>query len=268
MRRIIIAGNWKMNKLTDEAVTLVNELKPLLAARPDVEALVCPPYTSLYPVNQALKGSSIALGAQDGFWKEKGAYTSQIAPSMLKDVGVSYVILGHSETRGRYGVPEPDFDATVLAHFGESDKTVNMKAKAVIAAGLKPIICVGETLAERKAGEQDAIVAGQITGALEGFEASVVAGLVFAYEPVWAIGTGETCEADEADRICGVIRDTVKKLYDDATGESVRIQYGGSMKPSNAQELLSKPNIDGGLIGGAALKAEDFAGIINAAPRG
>ena len=265
MRRFIIAGNWKMNKLSGDAKNIITELKPLVADRKDVDILVCPPYTALCAAEEALKGSNIALGAQDVFWKESGAYTGQIAPSMLKDIGVSYVIVGHSETRGRYGVPEPSFTDTILKHFGESDATVNLKTKAALAAGLIPIICVGETLSERKEGIQDGLIADQVKAALAGVDAEAVPTLIFAYEPVWAIGTGETCDSEEADRICGLIRSTVGGLYGDNAAQSVRVQYGGSMKPSNAVELLSKPNIDGGLIGGAALKAADFAGIIAAA---
>ncbi len=265
MRRYLIAGNWKMNKLTSEAEAIVNELKRSLPAKKNVDVLVCPTYTSLHPVKAALEGSNILIGAQDVFWKESGAYTSQISPSMLKDVGVSYVIIGHSETRGRFGVPEPDFDETILRHFGESDETVNRKAKAALSAGLIPIICVGETLSERKEGISDGLIADQVEKALDGISGEDVAKLVFAYEPVWAIGTGETCEADEADRICHLIRTTIEGFFGSTVSERVRIQYGGSMKPSNAKELLAKPNIDGGLIGGASLKAGDFTAIVDAA---
>lgn len=265
MRRYLIAGNWKMNKLSSEAVNLVNELKQSLPVKKNVDVLICPTYTSLHPVKEASKGSNILLGAQDVFWKESGAYTSQISPSMLKDAGVSYVIIGHSETRGRFGVPEPDFDENILKHFGETDVTVNRKAKAALSAGLIPIICVGETLSERKEGVSDGLIANQVKKALNGIAGDDVAKLVFAYEPVWAIGTGETCESDEADRVCHLIRTTIAGLYDSSVSEQVRILYGGSMKPSNAKELLAKPNIDGGLIGGASLKAGDFTAIVDAA---
>lgn len=267
MRRTIIAGNWKMHKTTAEAVALIEELAPAAAERPDVETLVAPPYTALAAAAGALAGTGIGLGAQDVFWKESGAYTGQIAPSMLTDLGVRYVIIGHSECRGRFGVPEPDFDAAILAHFGDSDATVNRKLKASLAAGLQPIVCVGETIDERRAGRTDSLVAGQVEGALSGIDPSAVPALVFAYEPVWAIGTGEVCGAAEADRVCGVIRATVGKLYGAGAADAVRVQYGGSVKPSNAEELLAKPNIDGALVGGASLKAPDFAGIIAAAPK-
>jgi triosephosphate isomerase len=207
----------------------------------------------------------VAVGAQDAFWKESGAYTGQVSPGMLKAVGVQYVILGHSETRGRYGVAEPDFTDVVLAHFGESDETVNRKTKAVLAQGLVPIVCIGETLAEREQGVTDSVIDTQVRGALAGIDSDAVSGLVLAYEPVWAIGTGKTCDAAEADRVCGVVRASVAAVAGDAAASSVRIQYGGSMKPDNAAELLGMPNIDGGLIGGASLKAGDFAAIVAAA---
>jgi triosephosphate isomerase len=267
MRRTIIAGNWKMNKTSKEAVALISELIPAAAQRPDVETLVAPPYTALAAAAQALAGSDIGLGAQDVFWKESGAYTGQVAPGMLVELGVRYVIIGHSECRGRFGVPEPDFDAAVLAHFGDSDATVRRKLKASLAAGLQPIVCVGETIDERKAGRTDAVVASQVEGALSGIDPACVPTLVFAYEPVWAIGTGEVCDAEEADRVCGVVRSTVGKLFGASAAEAVRVQYGGSVKPSNAAELLGKPNIDGALVGGASLKAADFAGILAGAPR-
>ena len=266
MRTKIIAGNWKMNKTVAEAVALVEELKPLVANLTGMDVVICPPYTALYAVNEALQGSRIGLGAQDAFWKASGAYTSQISLPMLQDVGVTYVILGHSETRGRFGVAEPDMTPDLLKTLGETDSGVNIKTKAVLAAGLTPIVCIGETLTERQAGDTDAVVQAQVVGALAGIDgAQVGAQVVFAYEPVWAIGTGETCAADEADRVCGVVRQAVRENFGDSAAEAVRIQYGGSMKPDNAQELLSKPNIDGGLIGGASLKAKDFAAIVAAA---
>ncbi len=273
-RRPIIAGNWKMNKgttreATELAAELVETLKKgsgdeTLAASVDV--VICPPYTVFHAVREAIGDfDGIAIGAQDAFWKTSGAYTSQISPEMLVDAGVTYVILGHSETRGRFGVAEPDFTPDILRVFGETDATVNRKTRAAISAGLVPIVCIGETKTEREAGHTDGVVQAQVTGALQDLTAESVAGIVFAYEPVWAIGTGLTCSAEEADRVCGVVRQTVAALYDAATAEAVRIQYGGSMKPDNAADLLARPNIDGGLIGGASLKAADFAAIIHAA---
>jgi triosephosphate isomerase len=265
-RKPIIAGNWKMNRGTSvEAGALAGEVVAAVASLSGVDVVVCPPLTALASVHLATVESSVAVGAQDCFWKESGAYTSQIAPSMLAAEGVSYVILGHSETRGRFGVAEPDFTDAVLAHFGESDQTVNRKTRAALAAGLVPIVCIGETLSERESGDTDRVVSEQVAGALLGLTAEQVAGLVLAYEPVWAIGTGRTCDADEADRVCGVVRATVASAFGDSAADSVRIQYGGSMKPDNAAELLAKPNIDGGLIGGASLKAADFSAIVAAA---
>ncbi len=263
MRTPIIAGNWKMHCTPAEGVALCRELLPLLPAA-KAQILVCPPFTALSAVGTVLTGSEVMLGAQDCFWKEKGAYTGQIAPHMLREVGCRAVILGHSERRGRFGVPEPDFDAQILAHFGDSDRTVNRKIKAALAAGLLPICCVGETLAERQEGRTDIVVKRQTAIALEGLSAEQAAGLVFAYEPVWAIGTGEVCAAEEADRVCGVIRSAVGE-HAAAAAESVRIQYGGSVKPDNAADLLARANIDGALVGGASLKAADFAAIVAAA---
>ena len=265
MRKTIIAGNWKLNGTIAEAEALLGALETAFASRPDVQIVVCPPYTKLAYAAQKLAGSNAKVGGQDLFWKEKGAYTAQISAPMLKETGCTYVIVGHSERRGRFGVPEPDFSAAVLAYFGDSDITVNLKLKAALAGGLIPICCVGETLAERQSGSTDSVVSSQTTAALQGVTEGQVASLVFAYEPVWAIGTGEVCAAEEADRVCGVIRQTVGKLYASEIAEIVQIQYGGSVKPDNAADLLGRPNIDGALVGGASLKAADFAAIVAAA---
>ncbi len=265
MRKPIIAGNWKMNKTVGEGIALVDELKPLVAGSTGVDVVVCPPYTALYSVNEALSGSGIGLGAQDAFWKASGAYTSQVSLPMLQDVGVAYVILGHSETRGRFGVTEADMTPDLVNTLAETDTAVNVKTKAVLAAGLTPIVCVGETLTERQNEHTDVVVRHQVVAALEGVDAGAAANLVFAYEPVWAIGTGETCAPDEADRVCGIVRAAVGEALGAEASGVVRVQYGGSMKPDNAADLLSRPNIDGGLIGGASLKAADFAAIVAAA---
>jgi triosephosphate isomerase len=266
MRKKIIAGNWKMNKTVVEAQSLVRDLLPLVGDESSVDVVVCPPFTALSDVYREIKGSKIALGAQDFFWKPSGAYTGQISAGMLLDVGATYVIIGHSERRGRFGVPEPDADDAFYKHFGDSDSTVNRKAKAALANGLVPIICLGETLEERKVGATDAVVHSQAGAALRGLDPAAVGNtVVFAYEPVWAIGTGEVCDAEEANRVCGVLRETVMEVCGAEAAQSVRIQYGGSMKPDNALELLKKENIDGGLIGGASLKAADFAKIVAAA---
>jgi triosephosphate isomerase (TIM) len=265
MRPIIIAGNWKMNGTRAESEALINALRPLLDPADNVQIVVCPPFTALARVGRLIQGTEIALGGQDVFWKDKGAYTGFVSPAMLLEVGCSYVIVGHSERRGRFGVPEPEFDAEILKQFGDNDRTVNLKLNVAITNNLRPICCVGETLAERQAGSTDDIVQAQTVAALDGITPDQITRVVFAYEPVWAIGTGETCAPDEADRVCGVIRSTVAKLYSPDHAEQVVIQYGGSVKPDNAKELLAKPNIDGALVGGASLKAADFAAIVAAA---
>ncbi|MCL4499683.1 MAG: triose-phosphate isomerase [Chloroflexi bacterium] len=263
-RKPFIAGNWKMNKTIEEGIALVNQLKDTLGDTQNVDVAVCPTFVSLASIAGALKGSNIMLGAQDTFWKESGAWTRQVAPSMLKDAGCQWVIVGHSETRGRFGTVDDEL-AKVLPYFGESDVTVNLKAKAVFASGLTPIIACGELLSEREAGKTDEVIVDQMKTCLAGFTNEQAMKMVIAYEPVWAIGTGKVCDADEADRVCGVIRGVVKQMYGQDIAEAVRIQYGGSVKPDNAEELLGKENIDGALVGGASLKAADFAGIIRAA---
>ena len=265
MRRMVIAGNWKMNNLRVETELLISDLLSRLTGDAQADVVICPPYTGLAIASAVFANTGLKLGAQDVFWKEKGAYTGQISPQMLVDIGCEYVIVGHSERRGRFGVPEPDFDADTLAHFGDNDVTVNRKLRAAQAAGLTVICCVGETLQERHDGRTDTIVEAQTTAALNGISAGDTAKIIFAYEPVWAIGTGEVCAADEADRVCGVVRNAVGTLHGNETAEIVRVQYGGSVKADNAQELLGKPNIDGALVGGASLKAADFAAIVAAA---
>lgn len=273
-RRPILAGNWKMNRgTTREATELTREIIALLGPTDlDADVVVCPPFAALHAVKEVLSrsevGDKIALGAQSVFWKVSGAYTGQVSAPMLVDAGVSYVLIGHSEARGRFGVVEPDFSPDVLKHFGETDVTVNRKTKAALEAGLTPIICVGETLIERQNGHTDGVVQAQVTGALDGISPQQASGLVFAYEPVWAIGTGEVCAPNEAGRVCGVVRQAVQRVYsvyNNPAAGSVRVQYGGSMKPDNAADLLAQADIDGGLIGGASLKASDFVAIVRAA---
>ncbi len=247
MRKPIIAGNWKMNKTAEETKALIEGLKPLVGDVKDVDIVVCPTFVNLATAAQALAGSNIKLGAQNMHFEKSGAYTGEISADMLLAFGVKYVILGHSERR---------------QYFGETDEGVNKKTKVALEAGLVPIICVGETLEEREAGITSEIVCKQTKLALLGLSAEQVAGVVIAYEPIWAIGTGKTATADDANETIGAIRGAVKEVYGENCAQSVRIQYGGSMKPSNASELMAKPEIDGGLIGGAALKAEDFAGIV------
>lgn len=248
MRRPMIAGNWKMHKTTQEARALAQEVA---ARNPKgaVEIVLCPPFTSLLPVAEATKGTEIGLGAQNVFWEPKGAFTGEIAVGMLVDAGCRFVIIGHSERR---------------QYFGETDETVNRKAKAALAGNLQPIICVGETLAERDAGETDHVVVRQTRGAYEGLTAEEAGRTVVAYEPVWAIGTGRASSGPDANFVCGRIRSALAALFTPELADSVRILYGGSVKPQNMGEFASQEHIDGALVGGASLEADSFAGIIEA----
>jgi len=246
-RKKFIAGNWKMNTTLDEARALAKEVVEKMGTVSDVDIAVCPPFTNLLAVAEVLKGSSVKLGAQDVHWEAKGAYTGKVSCSMLKSVGVTYVIIGHSEQR---------------QYFGETDLTVNKKVKAVLAAGLLPIVCVGETLDERKSGKMDTVIKTQVEGAFDGVSASDAVKCTIAYEPVWAIGTGETATPQQANEAHIFIRKILSQIFGDETANSIRIQYGGSMKPDNAKALLAQSDVDGGLIGGAALKAADFQGIV------
>ena len=247
MRKPIIAGNWKMNKTGEETVALIDALRPLVADVKDVDIVVCPPFVNIESASQALAGSNIKLGAQNMYYEESGAYTGEVAPGMLLAFGVEYVIIGHSERR---------------QYFGETDDSVNKKVKAALKFGLKPIVCVGETLEEREAGITSETVCRQTKLALLGLGSDDAAGVVLAYEPIWAIGTGKTATSDDANETIAAIRNAVKEAFDETTAQNVRIQYGGSMKPSNAAELMAQPEIDGGLIGGAALKADDFSKVV------
>jgi len=246
MRKKIIAGNWKMNMVPSEAVKLVETLKPLVQ-NDDVDVVYCVPAIDIIPVVEAVKGTNVHVGAENFYIEDKGAFTGEISAPMLKDAGVEYIIIGHSERRDI---------------FGENDILINAKVKKAFASGLKPILCCGESLALRKAGTYKEWIERQITWDLDGVTADQVKELVIAYEPIWAIGTGETATSDQAEEVCKLIRDLIEKLYDEDTAEEVRIQYGGSMNAGNAAELLSKPDIDGGLIGGASLKP-DFGKIVN-----
>ena len=247
MRNPIIAGNWKMNKTPEEAKELVTALVPLVKdAKCDV--VICPPFVDLCAVKPIIAGTNIHLGVQNIHWAEKGAFTGEISADMLKAHGVEYAIVGHSERR---------------QYFGETDATVNQRAKAAIAAGITPIICVGESLEQRESGVTNAVVSGQTKAALDGIEAKDVETLVIAYEPIWAIGTGKTATKEDANATIAVIRGAIAEVYGKDVAEKVRIQYGGSMNPKNASELMSMPEIDGGLIGGASLKAEDFSKVVN-----
>src|SRR5262245_50874671 len=247
MRTPLIAGNWKMYKTVPEAVTLV---EALLGGLPDMtgrEALVCPPFTALHAVGDLLRGTPIGLGGQDVFYEAQGAYTGAISPTMLRDAGCAYAIVGHSERR---------------QIFGEDDALVNRKLRAALAHGLRPILCVGETKPQRDAGAAEQIVTGQIRAGLAEVGAADLSELVIAYEPVWAIGTGDTATPDDAQAMHTTIRRTLAEIYSQAAADGVRIQYGGSVKPDNVDELMAQPDIDGALVGGASLKAESFLRIV------
>lgn len=254
-----------MHKTVGEARSLVKELMPRVQGLGGVEVAVCPPATALGAVGEEIRDSGIALGAQDVFWAAQGAFTGMIGPPMLVEVGCRYVIVGHSERRGRFGRPDPSISAEAARVFGDTDASVNLKVKAALAHGLTPIMCVGETLSERDAGMTDGVVARQIRAGLEGVAAQQVAGLVIAYEPVWAIGTGRACDAEEANRVIGRARQTVGEAFGEEAAGGVRIQYGGSVTDANAHELLSRPEIDGGLVGGASLDPCKFSHIVQAA---
>lgn len=247
MRKPIIAGNWKMHKTAAESAALVREIHALTNGVQDVEIVVCPPFTSLAAAAGAVNGTNIGLGAQNMHWEDKGAFTGEIAPGMLKDIGCTHVIIGHSERR---------------QYFAETDQTVNNKLKAALKAGLQPIVCVGETLAEREANATEQVVGVQVKGGLSGLTAEQAAGLVIAYEPVWAIGTGRTASAEDANAVCAFIRRTAAGLFGQPCADSIRIQYGGSVKPDNVAELMAKPDIDGALVGGASLEAESFSKLV------
>lgn len=247
MRTAVIAGNWKMNKGPKEAAALINELKVLVK---DAKAtvVVCVPAVDLPAARQALRGSKIKLGAQNVHYKESGAYTGELSAGMLREAGAEYVIIGHSERR---------------QYFGENDETVNLRVKAAVAGGLIPIICVGEKKEQREAGYTNALVTYQTLIALTGLTEEEISKAIIAYEPVWAIGTGLTATDEQANETIGVIREAIRTKYGKRVSNKVRIQYGGSMNPKNVKGLMAQPEIDGGLIGGASLKAEDFSKVVN-----
>ncbi len=250
LRRAVIAGNWKMNMTPSEAEKLINELKPVVKDKNGCDIVVCVPFVDIATAVNAVKGTNIKVGAQNVHFKKNGAYTGEISADMLKECGVEYVVVGHSERR---------------QYFGETDETVNLRLKAALEAGITPILCVGEVLTEREQDVTSEVVARQTKIALLDVDADSVKNVIIAYEPVWAIGTGKTATSDQADEVCGIIRDVLAAKYGRDVAEAVTIQYGGSMKPDNAAELLSKYHVDGGLIGGASLKAADFTAIVDAA---
>ena len=252
VRKAVIAGNWKMNKTRPEAKALLEELKPMVADVKDVEVVACVPFTNLETALAVTAGTNIKIGAENCHFEKSGAFTGEISADMLAEMGVEYVVLGHSERR---------------QYFGETDETVNKRTKAALAAGLKPIVCVGELLWERECDITEEVIARQIKLDLFNVTEEELKNVVIAYEPVWAIGTGKTATADQAEEVCAFIRATIAKLYNQAAADAVTIQYGGSMNDGNADELLSKTNVDGGLIGGASLVAEKFAAIVKAASK-
>ena len=246
MRRKIIAGNWKMNKTPSETVTLINELKPLVETN-DVDVVFCVPAVSLTTAIEAVKGTNIEIGAQNMYFEESGAYTGEIAPNMLTDIGVKYVIIGHSERR---------------EYFAETDETINKKVLKAFEHGITPIICCGESLTQREQGVTIDFIRQQIKIAFQGVSPEQAKKAVIAYEPIWAIGTGKVATSDQAQEVCKAIRDCIAEIYDADTAAQIRIQYGGSVSAASAPELFAQPDIDGGLVGGASLKA-DFGKIVN-----
>ena len=247
MRKKVIAGNWKMNMLPDATIRFIDELTPLVKAA-ESEVILCVPYTDLFYALLTAQNTNIKIGAQNMHWEESGAYTGEVSGQMLKSIGVEYVIIGHSERR---------------QYFAETDETVNKKIKSAFKYGLKPIVCVGETLEQREAGKEKEIVTKQIELALEGLAEEQVENTIIAYEPIWAIGTGKTATSEDANDIVKAIREKISNIYGQMVANRVIIQYGGSVKASNAKELFSMSDIDGGLVGGASLKSDEFAKIVN-----
>jgi len=250
MRKPIIAGNWKMNNTIKEAVELVNGLKRELSNVETVDIVVCPAFTALSDVNEITMDSNIVLGAQNIFWEANGAFTGEIAPNMLVDAGCKYVIIGHSERR---------------QYFAETNEIVSKRIKAALSVGLKPIVCVGEVLAEREAGKTFDVIKDHVTGSLAGLSNDDMRSIVLAYEPVWAIGTGKTATKEQAQEVHMYIRGLLKELFNDEVAAETRIQYGGSVKPENIKELMSQEDLDGALVGGASLKIDSFSAIVKGA---
>ena len=250
MRKTVIAGNWKMNMTPAETKKFITELAPMVAGQDKCDIVLCVPFVDIATAIEAAQGTNIKIGAENVHFAESGAYTGEVSATMLREIGCEYVIVGHSERR---------------QYFGETDETVNLRTKAALAKGLKVILCLGEVKEERLAGITDEVVAMQTKLDLSGISAEDLKNIIIAYEPVWAIGTGLTATPEQADETCGVIRKTVASLYGEAVAEEITIQYGGSMNDGNAAELLSKANVDGGLIGGASLKTDKFTAIVKAA---
>ncbi|MBQ7822506.1 MAG: triose-phosphate isomerase [Clostridia bacterium] len=250
LRKPVIAGNWKMNMTPSKTAAFIEELKVKVAGKNECEIVLCVPFVDIQTAVSSAKGTNVKIGAQNVHFKESGAYTGEISAEMLKEIGTEYVVIGHSERR---------------QYFGETDETVNLRTLAALNAGLKVILCVGEMLDERELGITEEIVSMQTKIALKDVSAEMLKNVIIAYEPVWAIGTGKTATAEQAEEVCAIIRNVIAKLYTKADADATVIQYGGSMNAKNASELLAKENVDGGLIGGASLKTEDFTVIVDAA---
>jgi triosephosphate isomerase len=260
MRKKLVVGNWKMNMTRSEAKAAVEALLVLIEPTTSVEVAICPPYLTIGTVAELFRRSKFHVGAQNVFWADAGAFTGYVSAPMLKDAECHFCIVGHSETRGRFGkleVPE-----STIPYFSETDETVNLKIKALLFQSIHPILCCGETLAEREAGNTDTVIQSQLKGALAGIDGAEFRDGVVAYEPVWAIGTGKTCDTAEANRVCGMIRASLAEIFDPETADAIRVLYGGSVKSSNAGELFSQSDIDGGLVGGASLVADEFSKIV------
>ncbi|MGX7350945.1 triosephosphate isomerase [Enterococcus canis] len=249
MRKPIIAGNWKMNKTLSEAQSFAEAVKTAVPSKDVVDSVIGSPALFLAPLAWSLKDSDVQLSAQNCFWENEGAYTGENSPAAIADLGVQYVIIGHSERR---------------EYFHETDAEINQKAKAIFANGMTPILCCGESLETYEAGKTAEWIEGQITAGLDGLTPGQVSSMVIAYEPIWAIGTGKSADAEIADEICGVVRQTVAKIYDGEVADAVRIQYGGSVKPENIAEYMAKENVDGALVGGASLQPDSFLALLNA----
>ncbi len=259
----LVVGNWKMNMTVAEAAAAVESFMKMISAKSNVDVVICPPYLSIQGVREIVRDSHVKVGAQNVFWQDSGAFTGQISAPMLTDCGVTHCIVGHSETRGRFGkveVPE-----STLPYFGESDETINLKIRKLLFQGIMPILCVGETQEERKNGQTEQVILRQLANAVKGLEPAELYFFVVAYEPVWAIGTGNTCDSAEAGRICRFVRSTLAELLGADVAENVRVLYGGSVRSSNATELFAQEGIDGGLVGGASLDPNEFSRIVMSA---
>ena len=258
-RRNMVAGNWKMNLMVAEATSALSTLGGLVKDS-SAEVVICPTYVCLPAAIGTAQDSVVGIGAQDVFWMASGAFTGRISAEMLKDLGVRYCIVGHSETRGKFGKLE--VPSSTVNFFAETDETVNLKIRSLLKNGLVPILCVGETASERDAEETDQVITSQLELGLTGLTADELASLVIAYEPVWAIGTGNTCDSAEANRVCAMIRKCLANMLGESFAQSCRVLYGGSVKSSNAAELFAQTDIDGGLVGGASLDPAEFARIV------